>query len=84
MKRASEKVYISRKEIEIYQREKTRFRRQQRQQEEVKAGDKDDYEDEISAEEVDSDDLGDEISQKRRPIASQVYTPIYQQIIHQP
>ena len=38
----------------------------------------------MSAEEVDSDDLGDEISQKRRPIASQVYTPIYQQIIHQP
>jgi len=28
MIRASEKVYISRKEIEIYQREKARFRRQ--------------------------------------------------------
>ncbi len=77
MNRASDKAYISKKEIELYQREKAKreLRKQgftedqimrdeeESKKEEVKAKGIDEAE--LSAEEVDSDDLGDDITQSR-------------------
>ncbi len=74
MNRASDKAYISKKEIEIYHWEKAKreFRKQgstedqimkdeeESKKEELKANGID--ESELSAEEVDSDDLGDYIT----------------------
>ena len=77
MERASEKAYISKKEIEIYQRERAKLLKKKQasaedavmsDEEETKKLGQIDEEAELSAEEVDSDDLGDDITQKRRPV----------------
>ena len=94
MKKASEKAYISKKEIEIYQREKAKLLKKKQgftedtdmkeEGEELKSQAvaslslKDEIDEaELSAEEVDSDDLGDDITQKKRPVTQ--VSPMYQQ-----
>jgi hypothetical protein len=77
MNRASEKAYISKKEIQLYQREKAKLHLKKqgftedkimKDEEEAKKSQIaqiviDDAE--LSAEEVESDDLGDDITQSR-------------------
>lgn len=84
MKRASDKAYISKKEIELYQREKAKrqlkkqgFTEDQimRDEEEAKKSQMASAvvdEAELSAEEVESDDLGDDITQSRRHPVTQI------------
>ena len=67
MKKASDKAYISKRTLEIYQRERERLQKLS-QEEESKRGELDkklqdiSEEENLSAEEVDSDDLGEEIT----------------------
>ena len=91
MERASDKAYISKKEIEIYQRERAKLLKKKQaasegtlmeDEEEDKKPVAVDEEAELSAEEVDSDDLGDDITQKRRPV-TQVAPVQPQQMIQQ-
>ncbi len=66
MQRASDKAYISKKEMELYQRERARILREARG-EEMKDDELEKLDEaELSAEEVDSDDLGDDITQKKK------------------
>jgi hypothetical protein len=75
MERASEKAYISKKDLEIYQRERAKLlKKKLAAQEGVPFDEKEEEikepavidEAELSAEEVDSDDLGDDITQKKK------------------
>ncbi len=72
MKKASEKAYISKKEMELYQRERAKIIKGA-SAEEMKDSELDKLDEaELSAEEVDSDDLGDDITRKRTPASELV------------
>ena len=75
MERASEKAYISKKDLEAYQIERAKLLKKKQgipedavldEEEEAKKPVTIVEEAEDSAEEVDSDDLGDDITQKKR------------------
>ena len=74
MKRASEKAYISKKELALYQKAKDQRKKKTEEggedfvmrEEEKHANNSDVEEAELSAEEVDSDDLGDDITQTKQ------------------
>ena len=92
MQKASEKAYISKKEMEVYKIERTKQLRKKQgftedeemKDEEVKkmaaVADAKVHE-ESSGEEVDSDDLGDDITQKRQ--APQTQIPPQHYMMHQ-
>ncbi len=67
MNKASSKTYISKRVLEKYTREREKQSNLGpiKEEEEEKKQSIIDSEDELSAEEVDSDDLGDDITQKR-------------------
>jgi hypothetical protein len=86
MKKASNKAYVSKRQIEIYQRERAKqieeaaSGKKFKEDEELKQSDlskkaealQDISEEEnLSAEEVNSDDLGDDITQTRQQVAPQ-------------
>ena len=84
MQKASEKAYISKKEMEVYQRERAKQLRKKQGSTEGDEEMKDEdfkkkaaaadalVHEDSSGEEVDSDDLGDDITQKRQGTLTQV------------
>ena len=96
MRKASEKTYISKRQLEIYQRERSKLTQEAvpkefKEDEEAKKNKSAptnlgniSEEENLSADEIDSDDLGDDIAQTRQQVQQQQMPQQPQQQFIQP